>query len=108
MPFRSSLRGSLELSYSALLEKFFWSLSLVWLLARCGWSSATAALGTASLLAAIEIVQMWLPGRSADVTDPLLALAAGLLLAMPRERIGLPAERVAASASGRTVGRSVR
>jgi VanZ family protein len=103
MPFRSSLRGSLELNYSALLEKCFWYFSLVWLLARCGWSSATAALGTASLLTAIEVVQMWLPGRSADVTDPLLALAAGLLFAMSRERIGLPAERVAApSPSGRT------
>ena len=94
MPFRSSLRGSIELNYSTLLEKCFWYFSLVWLLARGGWSRATAALGTASLVAAIEIVQMWLPGRSADVTDPLLALAAGLLLAMPRERFGLQAERV--------------
>jgi VanZ family protein len=95
MPFRSSLSGSIELNYSALLEKCFWYFSLVWLLARCGRSAATAALGTAGLVAGIEIVQMWLPGRSADVTDPLLALAAGLLLAMPRERFGLPAERVA-------------
>jgi VanZ family protein len=95
IPFRSSLRGSLETNYSALLEKVFWYFALVWLLARCGWSRTAATLGTAVLLAAIEIVQMWLPGRSAEVTDPLLALAAGLLLAIPRERGGLPAERVA-------------
>ena len=73
MPFRSALRGSLELNYSALLEKCFWYFSLVWLLARCGWSSAPAALGTAGLVAVIEIGRMWLPRRSADVTDPLLA-----------------------------------
>ena len=86
MPFRSSLSGSIELNYSVLLEKCFWYFSLVWVLSRCGWNAAAAALGTASLVATIEVVQMWLPGRSADVTDPLLALAGGLLLAIPRER----------------------
>ncbi len=88
LPFRSSLRGSIELNYSTLLEKSFWYFSLVWLLSRCRWSVAVAALGTAGLVAAIEIAQMWLPGRSADITDPLLALAAGLLLAIPREPVG--------------------
>jgi VanZ family protein len=31
----------------------------------------------AQLLAAIEIAQIWLPGRTPEITDPLLALAAG-------------------------------
>ena len=93
MPFRSSLTGSLELNYSTLLEKAFWYLSLVWMLAQCGWSRTTATITTASLVAAIETIQMWLPGRSADITDPLLVLAAGLLLAMAGERTGAPAER---------------
>jgi VanZ family protein len=96
MPFRSSLGGSIELNYSVLLEKCFWYLSLIWLLMRCGFRASAAAVATASLVAAIEFVQMWLPGRSADVTDPLLALAVGLLLAMPRERLGPQAEPVAA------------
>lgn len=93
MPFRSSLRGSIELNFSALLEKAFWYSSLVWLLARGGWSGVAATLATTALVAAIEIIQMWLPGRSADITDPLLALAAGLLLAMSGERVRVPAER---------------
>jgi len=95
MPFRSSLRGGLETNYSALLEKAFWYGSLVWLLARGGWSLLASTVGTASLVAAIEIVQMWLPGRSADITDVLLVLAAGFLLALPREHVGAPAAGVA-------------
>jgi VanZ family protein len=100
MPFRSSLGGSIELNYSVLLEKCFWYFSLVWLLARRGFSAAAAALGTATLVAMIEVVQMWLPGRSADVTDPLLALAAGLLLAIPRERSAPQPDSVMARSAG--------
>ena len=103
IPFRSAIRGSIEANYSALLEKCFWSFSLVWLLTRCGTRTAVSALVTASLLAAIEVAQLWMPGRSPDVTDPLLALAAGLLLAMPRERLGRSLERAAAG-NARTAG----
>ena len=97
IPFRSAIRGSIEANYSALLEKGFWYFSLVWLLTRCGARTAAAALATTSLLAAIEITQMWMPGRSPDITDPLLAVAAGLLLAMPRERFGRAVEHAAES-----------
>jgi VanZ family protein len=93
LPFRSSLGGNVELNYSVLFEKCFWYLSLVWLLTRCGWKAPAAAFGTASLVATIEVMQMWLPGRSADITDPLLALVVGSLLAMPRERYSAPGAR---------------
>jgi VanZ family protein len=88
MPFRSSIRGSIEANYSALFEKSFWYFSLIWLLTRGGWRVGVAAFATASLLAAVEVAQMWMPGRTPDVTDSLIALVAGLLLAMPRERSG--------------------
>jgi VanZ family protein len=94
MPFRSSLGGNVELNYSVLFEKCFWYLSLVWLLTRCGWRVPAATFATASLVATIEVVQMWLPGRSADITDPLLALVLGSLLSMPRERHIAPVVRV--------------
>jgi VanZ family protein len=82
VPFKSSLTDSLEVNYSVLLEKCFWYFSLVWLLTRRGLGVAAAAFTTAALLAGIEVVQLWLPGRSAEITDPLLALIAGLLLGL--------------------------
>jgi VanZ family protein len=82
IPFTSSLTGALEVNYAILLEKCFWYFALVWLLARYGLPPITAALGTAILLAAIEFVQLWIPGRSAEITDSLLALAAGVLVAL--------------------------
>jgi len=82
VPFKNSLSDSLEVNYSVLLEKCFWYFSLVWLLTRRSWSIPGAALATAALLGAIEVAQLWLPGRSAEITDPLLALIAGMLLAL--------------------------
>jgi VanZ family protein len=94
VPFKNSLSDSLEVNYSVLLEKCFWYLALVWLLARRGWGALGAAVSTALLLGAIELAQLWLPGRSAEVTDPLLALIMGVLLALlgdrPAESIRLP------------------
>lgn len=97
VPFRSALRGNVELSYSALLEKAFWCFSLVWLLTRVGASVAGATAATAVLLGAIELAQVWLPGRSAEITDPLLAIAAGVLLALAAQK----SLAAAADASGR-------
>lgn len=82
VPFMSSLNDNLEVNYSVLLEKCFWYFALIWLLARRGLGVAVAAFATAFLLALIEIAQLWIPGRSAEITDPLLALCGGALLAI--------------------------
>ena len=63
-----------------LLEKSFWYSSLRWLLTRHGFSVRSAACSTATLLGGIELAQLWLPGRVAETTDPLLAIVAGVLL----------------------------
>jgi VanZ family protein len=86
VPFKNSLSDSLEINYSVLLEKCFWYFALVWLLARRGWGIPGATVCTAALLGAIELAQVWLPGRSAEITDPLLALVAGVLLALLGDR----------------------
>ncbi|HEX5046630.1 MAG TPA: VanZ family protein [Gammaproteobacteria bacterium] len=80
LPFRNSINGNLELGYTVLFEKAFWYTALIWLGTRAGWSFR-AATGTAVLLLTlIEVTQQWLPGRSAEITDPLLALGFAVLL----------------------------
>jgi hypothetical protein len=80
VPFRNSLSGDWELGYSVLFEKTFWYSAALWLWMRAGSSATGAAVLTAGLLAAIEIAQIWLPARSAEITDPLLAIALAAML----------------------------
>jgi VanZ family protein len=80
LPFRNSITGNLELGYTVLFEKAFWYTALIWLGARAGWSLKAATGAAVLLLTAIEVAQQWLPGRSPEITDPLLALAFGVLL----------------------------
>jgi uncharacterized membrane protein len=42
---------------------------------------AAAAVGT-GLIFSVELLQTWLPGHRAEITDPLLALVAGGLTAV--------------------------
>jgi VanZ family protein len=90
VPFKNSLSDSLEINVTALLEKCFWYGSLVWLLARRTGALSASALAVAVLVAGIEWLQRWIPGRSAEITDPLLVLgAAGLIgLLGPEPRKG--------------------
>lgn len=56
--------------------------ALVWLLARSGLSVLPATMLGAGVVFSVELLQTWLPGHTADVTDPLLAIAAGGLIAV--------------------------
>lgn len=80
LPFRNSITGNLELGYTVLFEKAFWYTALIWLGTRAGWSFKAATGTVVLLLTAIEVTQQWLPGRSPEVTDPLLAVAFAVLL----------------------------
>lgn len=80
VPFKNSLSDSLEINIGVLIEKCFWYASLVWLLAQRSGTLWSGAAGVVLLVGAIEFVQMWVPGRSAEITDPLLVLAAAGLL----------------------------
>lgn len=52
----------------------------VWAIARAGAGILGASVFTGVLLAALEMAQMFLPGRTAETTDPLLALILGVIL----------------------------
>jgi VanZ family protein len=52
----------------------------VWAIARAGTGILRASMFTGALLAGLELAQMFLPGRTAETTDPLLALILGVIL----------------------------
>lgn len=80
VPFLNSVSDLLQVNINVLLEKFFWYASLVWLLAQRSGALGLVGLGVAALVGGIECLQMWMPGRSAEITDPLLVLAAAGLI----------------------------
>lgn len=74
MPFSLSLALDREVAMLVFLRKCFWYGSGLWLLRRAGWRLWSAAVVIAGLLLAIEVIHIHLPGRTAETTDPLLAL----------------------------------
>jgi VanZ family protein len=65
------------------LEKVFTYGSVVWLLTRTGFSWARATLSGAALVFAIRLAQVYLPGRSAEITDVIMLLiVAGIMRLM--------------------------
>ena len=79
IPFSGFLAADREFAMLTFVRKCFWYGSAVWLLRAAGWRLAWAAVAVALLLGAIEIIQIHLPGRVAEITDPLLTL----ILAVP-------------------------
>ena len=82
VPFRDALTRYRATNLLEMFEKCFLYGSLVWLLVRAGNRALAATLLAGSLVLGIELLQAWLPGKPADITDPLLVLAAGGLVAM--------------------------
>jgi len=74
IPFSGFLAADRELGLLTFLQKCFWYGSAVWLLRAAGWRLARAAAAVAMLLGVIEVMQIHLPDRVAEITDPLLAL----------------------------------
>jgi VanZ family protein len=74
IPFSGFLAADREFGMLTFLRKCFWYGSAVWLLRAVGWRLAPAAIAVALLLATIEVIQTHLPGRVAEITDPVLAL----------------------------------
>lgn len=74
VPFTGFLAGDWQWSFIVLFRKLFTYGSLVWFLWQSHVRLAHAALLTAALLAAIEAVQTHIAGRTAEISDPLIAL----------------------------------
>jgi VanZ family protein len=65
-----------------LIEKIFYYGTAIWLLRAAGAGLARSVSVVAVVLASIEIAQIHLPGRTPEITDPILAVLIGFVLAM--------------------------
>lgn len=81
IPFLGLMHGSLELNIMSFLEKAFLYGSLIWLLGKAGLRLWASTLLVAIMLFATSWVETYLPGRSAEITDALIALLMGVIIA---------------------------
>lgn len=77
IPFGGFLGTEWQSGILILLEKGFYYGTAIWLFRACGWRPGLATATVAVVLAAIEIAQIHLPGRTPEVTDPVLAVLLG-------------------------------
>jgi VanZ family protein len=82
IPFLSLINGSIWISLPAYMAKFFLYGALVWSLRRSGLSGIAATAVAAALVFLVHYLQVYLPGRSAEITDVLLVAMAGALMRM--------------------------
>jgi VanZ family protein len=74
IPFRSFLTGSLDGAVISFFEKVFSYGCLIWLLMRSGRSWLSSTVWGATLVMVLRLIQIYLPGRSAEITDAVMVL----------------------------------
>jgi hypothetical protein len=82
IPFHSFLYGSLELNIVSFLEKAFLYGAMIWLLDMSGLRLGISIILVAVVLFATSCAETYLPGRSAEITDALMALLIGAIIAV--------------------------
>jgi VanZ family protein len=82
VPFRDAMLRYRAANLLDMFEKCFQYGALVWLLARSGAGVLAATVIACALVLGMELLQAWLPGQPAEITDPLLVVAAGALIAV--------------------------
>lgn len=94
MPFDAMFAADWIVGLPVFLEKSFYYGSAIWLWRDAGWPLGRATGLVAAILAAIEVTQIHLPGRTAEITDPLMAILLGCtlwLLEQDYRRVNEPA-----------------
>jgi len=80
IPFVPTLASEPEDALPVLLHKAFDYGAMVWLLAESGMSYVRAGMCVAAVLAVLEAVQRYLPGRTPETTDAVLTLLMMVIL----------------------------
>lgn len=91
VPFEDLIsRGSTGFNLPLFFGKAFWYGALVWVLVRRGVPALRAGFTIAALLLGLEIAQLWTPAHYhvSSITDPLVAIAAGIVMAIFTVAIG--------------------
>jgi VanZ family protein len=89
MPFLSFIQSPRESLVSTTFMKVFMYGTLVWTAHRAGWTLVRATLVSTALVFAQRLFQVYLPGRTAEITDPLMVLLMGATLKLMEDVLGL-------------------
>jgi hypothetical protein len=83
IPFFSLMEGSIDSDILAFFAKAFTYGVLTWLFIRAGWRWGIATTAGAVLVLTLSVCQIYLAGRSAEITDAIiLLLASGTMMLM--------------------------
>jgi VanZ family protein len=82
IPFVGFMSGDLEIDVMAFLEKFFLYGGAIWLLTKAGLRLRNAVLLMTAVLFVTSQAERFLPNRSAEVTDAIMALMIGAIFAL--------------------------
>lgn len=85
VPFRGFFRTDWQDGFVVLFRKSFWYGSVLWLWRASGRGLAWTTAVTAAALFLLEWVQIYLPGRTPEITDAVLAVLMGVLLWLLRD-----------------------
>jgi VanZ family protein len=80
IPFAGMLQGSMSVNFQVLIESTFLFTAVLGLIRMKGMRVGPSTVVLALWVAALEFAQRYIPGRSPDITEPLLVLVIGLLL----------------------------
>ena len=81
LPFSGFLHGSLAINVQSFLEKAFLYGAAIWTLNMVGTHVWAATGGVAILLLATSFAEIYLPGRSGEITDAIMVLLMGAIIA---------------------------
>jgi hypothetical protein len=82
VPFAGMLQGSMLLNLAVLIEKTFFYGSLIFILHVNGARPSGATVLVMLWVGMIEIIQIFIVGRTAEITDPIMAAILGCMLVM--------------------------
>jgi len=79
VPFASVLEGEMSVNLRSLAASVFAFGAMLWLVDRAGGRIAGMTVALAVWVLLIELGQMWIVGRTPDITPPLVVVATGVL-----------------------------